>query len=63
MRLYRYGMKKHSYGYGYQPQTGFYIVDRPRKNLQKYKDIIVYQRKLTESECHYFELDFLGEVV
>lgn len=63
MRLYRYGMKKHGYGYGNQPLTGFYVVDRNFTIFRKYKDIIVYQRKLTDKECHHFDLDFLGEVV
>lgn len=63
MRLYRYGMKKRKYGFGNQPQTGFYVVDRNWEIFRKYKDIIVYQRKLTDTECHHFDLDFLGEVV
>ena len=63
MRLFRYGMKKHGYGHGNQPLTGFYVVDRNFEIFRKYFDIIVYQRKLTETECHHFDLDFLGEVV
>lgn len=63
MKLFRYGMRRRAFGYGNQPQTGFYLVDRNMDIFRKYFDILVYQRRLTEDECNVFELDFLGEVV
>lgn len=63
MRLFRYGMKRRAFGFGNQPESGFYVVDRNLELFKKYFDIIVYQRRLTEDECRVFDLEFLGEVV
>lgn len=63
MRLFRYGMKRRAFGFGNQPESGFYVVDRNLELFKTYFDIIVYQRILTEDECRVFDLEFLGEVV
>lgn len=63
MRLFRYGMKRCAFGFGNQPESGFYVVDRNWELFKKYFDIIVYQRRLTEDECRVFDLEFLGEVI
>lgn len=63
MRLFRYGMKRRAFGFGNQPESGFYVVDRNWELFKKYFDIIVYQRILTEDECRVFDLEFLGEVI
>ena len=63
MRLFRYGMRLRNYGYGNQPQTGFYALDRNLEVFRRYFDILIYTRELTRDECEHFALDFLGEVV
>lgn len=63
MKLFRYGMRRRAFGYGNQPENGFYVVDCNWKIFREYFDIIVYQRRLTEDECRVFDLEFLGEVV
>lgn len=64
MRLFRYGMKRRRYGYGNQPESGFFTVDRNDGffGIFKYFDIIVYQRELSVDECIKFDLEYLGEV-
>lgn len=64
MRLFRYGMKRKKFGYGNQPESGFFTIDRNDGvfGITKYYDIIVYTRELSADECNIYHLEELGEV-
>ena len=57
--MYRYGMRLRGFSIGCQPMDGF--VERRDDLSGKYHDILVYSRKLTETEIRDYELDFIGE--
>lgn len=37
------------------------LTARRNASGERYYDILVYRRKLTDKECESYELDFLGE--
>ena len=57
---YVYGMRLRGFAPLCQPKDGFV----ERRNSTTYRDLIVYDRKLTEKEMRDYELDFIasGEV-
>lgn len=54
---YLYGMRVRGCSIGTQPKEGF--CERRDDENEKYWDIIVYDRELSEEECHYYSLDFI----
>lgn len=56
---YAYGMRARGFSIGCQPMDGFY--ERHDSGSPKYYDILLYNRKLTESEMRDYQLDYLGE--
>ena len=54
---YYYGMRLRGFSPGAQPK-GF--IERRDDPLERYHDILVYPRQLTEDELRDYELDFLG---
>ena len=54
-KLYAYGMRLRGYSPGCQPKDGFVC----RLDSDKYHDILLYDRKLTEKEMRDYELDDL----
>lgn len=56
--MFVYGMRLRGFSLGCQPKDGF--VERLDDTTEKYYDLIVYNRQLSEKECHDYELDFLG---
>ena len=61
MNKYYYGMKhQRGFGPGCQPRYG--LMGRDNSYVgDKYSDVIVYDRKLTEAECYQYELEFIRE--
>ena len=57
--MYRYGMRLRGYAPLCQPSCGLERVEEDETG--KYWNILVYARKLTESEVKDYELDYLGE--
>lgn len=62
--MYKYGMRLRPFGIGCQPMDGY--VDREPyegfKYSDKYWDVIVYNRELSEKEMEDYELDFVGVI-
>lgn len=58
MLLYKYGMRLRGFSIGCQPLGCFVRMEEDKTN--KYYDLLYYTRPLTERECKYFDLDFLG---
>ena len=58
-KLYKYGMKYRGFSIGCQPMNGFY--ERLDDKTGKYYDIIVYNRKLNDSEIRDYELDYVDD--
>lgn len=58
--MYKYGMRLRGFSMGCQPMDG--LVERIDDMTGKYWDILVYNRKLTQSECRAYDLDYLGEM-
>ena len=56
---YKYGMRLRGFSIGCQPMDGF--VERLDDPSNRYHDILVYDRPLTEKEVADYELDFIGE--
>ena len=56
--VYKYGMRLRGFSPGAQPKEGW--IDAETDPLDEYWNIIVYNRKLTEQECHDYDLDYLG---
>lgn len=57
--MYLYGMRLRCFSIGCQPVNGF--LRRMGDISGKYYDIIVYNRKLEDSELTGYELDYIGE--
>lgn len=57
MDEFRYGMRLRGCSIGTQPKEGF--LRREDDNTEKYWDIIVYDRKLTDEEVDHYDLDRL----
>lgn len=55
--MFVYGMRLRGFSLGCQPKDGF--VERLDDTTGKYYDLIVYNRQLSENECHDYELDFI----
>lgn len=58
MKSYKYGMRLRPYSIGCQPMDG--LVEVMVDN--RYWNILIYDRKLTDQEVSDYELDYLGEV-
>lgn len=58
-KYYHYGMRLRPFGIGCQPMDGF--VGRTDDVSERYWDIIIYDRELTEKEMFDYDLDYLGE--
>lgn len=56
--MYKYGMRLRPYSIGCQPMDG--LVEVMVDN--RYWNILIYDRKLTDQEISDYELDYLGEV-
>ena len=54
---YFYGMRLRGFSIGAQPTKGF--IRREDSTSDRYHDILVYDRKLTEKELADYELDYL----
>ena len=52
---YYYGMRLRGFSIGCQPMDGF--VERLDSETDKYHDILVYDRKLSDEEVRDYELD------
>lgn len=59
MTRYLYGRRLRGFSLGCQPMNG--LTARRNASGERYYDILVYRRKLTDEECESYELDFLGE--
>jgi len=57
VREYRYGMRLRGFSPGCQPMIG--LIRREDDTTEKYHDILVYDRRLTEKELRDYELDYL----
>lgn len=55
---YKYGMRLRGFSIGCQPIDG--LIERVNDETNKYRDIIIYNRKLTEKETKDYELDFIN---
>ena len=58
MKFYKYGMRLRPFSIGCQPMDG--LVEIMIDN--RYWNILIYDRKLTDQEVSDYELDYLGEV-
>lgn len=56
--MYKYGMRLRPFSIGCQPMDG--LVEVMVDN--RYWNILIYDRKLTDQEVSDYELDYLGEV-
>ena len=56
---YTYGMRLRGFSIGCQPMSGF--IRRMDDDSRRYHDLLIYNRKLTDSELTDYELDYLGE--
>ena len=57
---YKYGMRLRGFSPMCQPKEGF--IRREDDMTEKYYDIIVYNRQLTEKEINDYELDNIKEI-
>ena len=60
--MYKYGMRLRPFGIMCQPTDG-YVGRKPyedSKYSDRYWDVIVYNRRLSEKEMEDYELDFVG---
>ena len=58
MMMYKYGMRLRPYSLGCQPKNGLVSVYLDNR----YWNILIYNRKLTDQEVSDYELDYLGEM-
>lgn len=56
--MYKYGMRLRPFSLGCQPKDGLLFV----RDDNRYWNILIYNRKLTDQEVSDYELDYLGEV-
>ena len=57
--VYKYGMRLRGFSIGCQPMKGLlYNAEDP---TGRYHDLLIYDRKLDESEMSEYELDYIGE--
>lgn len=59
--VYRYGMRLRGFSIGCQPKDGF--LDREDDETERYYDILLYDRALTDKEVEGYELDFIGKEI
>lgn len=57
--MYKYGMRLRGFSVDCQPMEGLHIVANDPDH--KYWTILIYDRKLTDTEVKQYELDYLGE--
>ena len=58
--MFLYGMRLRGFSPGCLPMQGF--VERQDDVTEKYHDILVYNRELTDKELNDYELDFIGRL-
>lgn len=58
--MYKYGMRLRGFGPWCQPMEG--LVECTGEQYERYHDVLLYSRKLTEQELREFELDYIEEV-
>jgi hypothetical protein len=54
---YYYGMRLRGFSIGCLPKEGY--IDRRDDDTGKYRDILIYNRELTEDEIQAYNLDFI----
>lgn len=59
MNKYIYGMRVRGRGYGCQPND---FIEVLRDETDKFHDILIYDRKLTDKEVKYYQLTFIKEI-
>jgi len=57
---YSYGMRLRGFSIGCQPMNGF--IEAVEDTSNKYWNIIIYDRQLTEEEENHYSLDYLGRL-
>lgn len=57
---YIYGMRLRGFSPGSQPMDG--LIKRADDTSNRYYDILIYSRRLTEKECQDYNLDYLGKI-
>ena len=55
---YKYRMRLRGFSIGCQPMDG--LIRRENDGTNKYHDILIYDRELSEKEIKNFELDFIS---
>lgn len=58
--MYEYGMRLRGFSPFCQPMNG--LIERKDDLSGQYYDILIYDRKLTESELSEYELDFIRQL-
>lgn len=58
--MYEYGMRLRGFSPFCQPMNG--LIERKDDLSGQYYDILIYNRKLTESELSEYELDFIRQL-
>lgn len=58
--MYEYGMRLRGFSPFCQPMNG--LIERKDDLSGRYYDILIYNRKLTESELSEYELDFIRQL-
>ena len=56
--MYLYGMRIRGFSIGCQPMNGF--IERRDDPDNRYHDILVYDRELTQEETSHYSLDYIG---
>ena len=57
--VYTYGMRLRGFSPGCQPMNGLLFTSNDPTG--RYHDLLIYDRKLDESEMSDYELDYIGE--
>lgn len=57
--MYKYGMRIRGFSIGCQPMDGF--IERQDDPKNRYHDILIYNRELTEEETKHYSLDYIGK--
>lgn len=62
--FFKYGMRCRPFSIGTFPKEGFHHVEHltdshDRTLKERYHDILIYDRELSDDELYYYELDFI----
>lgn len=60
MKAYKYGMRLRGFSIACQPMED--LIRRLDDKTNKYWDLLLYARQLTDKELKDYELEYLGEV-